>query len=267
MDKNLEHQNQRFWDEIASVHLKSYDLRELREKGILIDKIQLKEIGEVKNKKMLHLQCHIGTDTLSWEHFGAEMTGVDFSEESIKIARELAKELDCKAHFIHSNIFDLPSTHKEKYDIVYTSQGVLAWIRDIKEWAKVIRNYLKDSGFFYMMEIHPVSSIFNDEKSGIPEVYYSYFTHGKAQSFSAGGNDYSNFDYTAKNGTYQWTWTLSDIVNALINAGMRIEFLNEYNKAFYKAMFDMVQRDDGWWYWPGYEDIIPLIFTLKAVLV
>jgi len=164
VNKKAEKANQVFWDEIAPVHYKSYDIEKLKQGKSLIDKIQKKEMGDVKGKSLLHLQCHIGTDSLSWVLEGAQVTGVDFSGESIKIANELKSALGLKAWFIESNIYDLPDTLKEKFDIVYTSQGVLTWLKDIKEWGKIISNHLKPGGIFYIMETHPLFYIFDDDK-------------------------------------------------------------------------------------------------------
>jgi len=129
-------------------------------------------MGDVKDKSLLHLQCHIGTDSLSWVLEGAQVTGVDFSGESIRIANELKKRLGLKACFIESNIYDLPGTLKEKFDIVYTSQGVLSWLKNIKEWGKIISHYLKPGGIFYIMEIHPLFYIFDDDKRGELTIKY-----------------------------------------------------------------------------------------------
>lgn len=134
INKKAEIANQVFWDEMAPIHYKSYDIEKLKQRKSLIDEIQKKEMGEVKDKSLLHLQCHIGTDSLSWALEGAQVTGVDFSRESIKIANELKRALGLKAQFIESNIYDLSDNLKEKFDIVYTSQGVLSWLKDIKEW-------------------------------------------------------------------------------------------------------------------------------------
>ena len=166
INKEAEISNQAFWDEIAPVHYKSYDIEKLKQGKSLIDEIQKKEMGDVKDKSLLHLQCHIGTDSLSWALEGAQVTGVDFSRESIKIADELKRALGLETRFIESNIYDLPNTLKEKFDIVYTSQGVLTWLKDIKEWGKLISHYLKHGGIFYIMETHPLLYIFGDDKRG-----------------------------------------------------------------------------------------------------
>ena len=264
INKKAEIANQTFWDEIAPVHYKSYDIEKLKQGKSLIDVIQKKEIGSVKDKSLLHLQCHIGTDSLSWVLEGARMTGVDFSKESIKIANKLKKILGLKAQFIESNIYDLPNILKEKFDIVYTSQGVLTWLKDIKAWGKLISHYLKPGGIFYIMEIHPLVYIFDSDKQGELKVKYSYFPGEKPTLWDDDSPDYSEREYIPKNPTYEWTWPLGEILTSLIEAGLKIEFLHEYDKLFYKEFPDMVQDEEGWWYLPKYKGKIPLTFTLKA---
>jgi hypothetical protein len=141
---------------------------------------------------------------------------------------------------------------------------VIPWLRDIQKWAQIVRFFVKDAGFFYMMESHPFSHIFDDETSGPPKIHYSYFASSNPSLYEAGTADYSARDYLTKHATYEWTWALSDVVNSLLKAGFEIQFLNEYDKAFYKALPDMVQDEDGWWDLPAYRGKIPFTFTLKA---
>ena len=264
INKKAETANQAFWDEIAPVHYKSYDIKKLKQGKSLIDEIQKKEIGGVKDKSFLHLQCHIGTDSLSWALEGAQVTGVDFSRESIKVADELKRVLGLKVRFIESNIYDLPNTLKEKFDIVYTSQGVLTWLKDIKEWGKLISHYLKPGGIFYIMEAHPSLHIFDDDKRGELTIKYPYFP-GKGPTFwDDDSPDYSNGEYIPKNPAYEWTWPLGEILASLIDAGLKIEFLHEYDRLFYKGLPDMVKDEEGWWYFPKYKGMLPLTFTLRA---
>jgi len=256
--------NQVFWDEIAPVHYKSYDIEKLKQGKSLIDEIQKKEIEDVKDKSLLHLQCHIGTDSLSWALEGAQVTGIDFSGESIKIANELKRKLGLKARFIESNIYDLPKILKEKFDIVYTSQGVLSWLKDIKEWGKIISHYLKPGGIFYIMEIHPLFYIFDDDKQGELKIKYPYFPGEKPILWDDDTPDYSNGEYIPKNPTYDWTWSLGEILTSLIEAGLKIEFLHEYDRLFYKGLPDMVKDEEGWWILPEYKGMLPLTFTLRS---
>jgi len=158
-----EENNQKLWDELAPIHLKSYpETAMLREGREVLDDIELNEIGNVKGKTLLHLQCHIGTDTLSWARRGAVVTGVDFSSESILIAQKLKEELKIQANFMLSNVYDLPKMLDERFDIVYTSRGVLCWLRDLDDWARIIYYYLKPGGIFFILESHPFMNVFDE---------------------------------------------------------------------------------------------------------
>lgn len=149
--------NQARWDETAPVHLKAYkEVALLREGVEVLDEIELREMGDVSGKSLLHLQCHIGSDTLAWARHNAAVTGVDFSAESIACANRLSEELGLPGTFIHSNIYDLQTVHEDRYDIVYTSKGVLCWLKDLQEWGRIIAHYLKPGGVFYLMESHPI---------------------------------------------------------------------------------------------------------------
>jgi 2-polyprenyl-3-methyl-5-hydroxy-6-metoxy-1,4-benzoquinol methylase len=145
--RHAEQRNRALWDEIAPVHAKAYkEVALLKRGGIALDEIELREIGDVTGKTLLHLQCHIGTDTLSWARQGAVVTGVDFSGESIACARQLGQELGLRATFVHANVYDLPTMLREQFDIVYTSRGVLCWLRDLDLWAQIVARSLKPDG-------------------------------------------------------------------------------------------------------------------------
>jgi 2-polyprenyl-3-methyl-5-hydroxy-6-metoxy-1,4-benzoquinol methylase len=264
-NKDAELMNLKFWNEVAPIHFKSYDIDALHKRISHIDLIQKAEIYPINGKDILHLQCHIGTDTLSLEIDGATVTGVDFSEESIKIAKQLRSELGLKADFIQSNILELKDRIDKQFDIVYTSQGVLAWIRDIDEWAKTIKHFLKPDGFFYIQEIHPFKYVFDDTVENKLIVKHSYFHKDKPTVWGDDGYpDYSDESYVPKNLTYEWTWTISDIINSLIRNGLQIVFFNEHDKLFYQGFSGMRKDDDGWWILENYKNMIPFTFSLKA---
>jgi SAM-dependent methyltransferase len=260
----FEDANLKMWDELAPVHYRSYGLDRLRQGQTLLDEIQLAEVGDVRGKSLLHLQCHIGSDTLSWAQRGAIVTGVDFSEKSIALARKLAEELKIDADFICCSIYDMEKYLDKQFDIVYTGQGVLCWLKDIREWARLIAKYLKPGGLFYIMESHPIRSIFNDVKSGALEIIHPYFHSDQPTKWDDEKPDYSDQTFVYSKPSYEWTWTLSDIINSLISAGLTIESLNEYDKAFDQNFPDMVKSNDGWWHYPKYRGKFPLIFTLRA---
>jgi SAM-dependent methyltransferase len=263
--ERAEQANQRLWDEIAPVHARSYsEVRILRDGGIALDEIELREVGDVQGKKLLHLQCHIGTDTLSWVRRGAIVTGVDFSAVSIDHAKTLQQELNLEATFIHANVYDLRDLLNETFDIVYTSKGVLCWLRDLEEWARIVAHYLKPGGRFYLMESHPICDIFDDTRSDELSIAHRYFHSEEPTVWDDSSPDYSDENYVPENPSYEWTWTVSDIINSLIQAGLQLEFFNEYDRIFDKRFPGMVKRTDGWFYLPEYGGKLPLLFTLRA---
>ena len=215
----------------------------------------------MSREKLLHLQCHFGMDTLSWARLGAKATGVDFSNESINLARKISKETGIKVDFIQSDIYKLPEIHDKKYDIVFTSWGVLSWIPDLKKWAQVISYFLKPGGFFYIVEFHPITLIYDDAPSATrPEIILSYFQGKSPLSFPA-SPDYAS-GTVPESGTYQWQYPLGEVVTALIEVGLKIEFLHEFPVSCYKALPYMKQAKDGWWRIEG--NPFPLTFSLKA---
>lgn len=254
------------WDKRLDEHIRFfYRLKEFKKGKSNLDKIQLKEIGKVKGKSLLHLQCNVGIDTLSWVREGAMVTGVDFSDKSIEYARKLADELNIKARFIFCNIYDLKKHLDEKFDIVYTSQGILCWLKDLKEWAKLISYYLKVGGMFYIMEEHPIIRTFDDTIEDRIEIGYHYFHKKEPTNWGEETPDCTDECDVNSNPSYEWQWSLSDIINSLINVGLKIEFLHEFDKMFYKALPQMKKDKEGWWYLPGFRNKIPLMFSIKAV--
>jgi len=256
--------NRAHWDEVAPVHLKAYPIDALLSGVSLIDDIQKRELYPIAGKRLLHLQCHIGTDTLSLTLDGAQVTGVDFSPQSIQIAKELAQKMNVQAEFIVANVLDLPDGALGQYDIVYTSKGVLIWISDIDKWARSISLHLKPGGVFYIFETHPTLLMFDDTQANSFQIRYPYFHSQDPIHFDDDHPDYADTTYIAKNKTYEWQWSLSDVVNGLLRNGLTIELLNEHDKCFYQALPGMTKAPDGWWILPGYQGMIPMAFSLRA---
>ena len=264
-DTSAEQNNQKLWDEIAPVHLKAYrEVAMLKAGKTVLDEIELRELGDVTGKSMLHLQCHIGTDTLSWVRQGATVTGVDFSAESIACARQLQAELKLDATFIQSNVYELPNVLQGSFDIVYTSRGVLCWLRDLDRWGQIVSHFLKPGGIFYIMESHPLCYILDENPPGNLTVTHPYFHRDEPSVWDDDGPDYADENYHPRNPSHEWTWALSDIVNALIKAGMHLELLNEYDRIFFKAFPGMIEHSDRWYHFKQHAGKFPLIFTLRA---
>ncbi|MHA1974055.1 MAG: class I SAM-dependent methyltransferase [Candidatus Hodarchaeales archaeon] len=260
--------NKKRWDELANLHYegKFYNVEEFKKEGISISKLELNEIGNVKGKNILHLQCHFGKDTLSLSRLGAKATGVDFSDRAIELAKQLNQEIGLDAQFIQSDIYELKKTslEPESFDIVFTSHGAIYWLPDLQKWAELITYYLKPGGFFYIADTHPTSSIFDDECPDDLKVRYPYFHHDKPLEF--------DFEYSYAQGEvklentkeYGWNHNLGYIINCLIEAGLTIDFIHEYPFCSWKALPFLVEKEDGWWYMPEKFPEIPMTLTIKA---
>jgi len=215
-------------------------------------------MGDVSGKTLLHLQCHFGLDTLSWARKGARVTGVDFSDKAIQIAKLITAELDVKADFVCSDIYDLPDVLDEKFDIVFTSYGVLAWLPDLTRWARIIRHHIKDEGFFYIVDFHPIMEILDDAG----DVEGSYFAVKDPYQYTAHGSYAIKKDIAHTQ--YEWVHTLADIITALIEAGLGIEFLHEFPYSVYGDRPYLVQGKDGLWRHKNKDLKLPLLFSIRA---
>lgn len=263
--RQAEEANRRLWDEMARVHLRAYqEVQLLRDGAEILDEIELREVGSVRGKRLLHLQCHIGTDTLAWARRGAIVTGVDFSGEAIRCAEALRDELGLDARFVHANVYDLPNVLPEEFDIVYTSRGVLCWLRDLDAWARVVARFLSPGGLFYLMESHPVLNALEERPPGELAFVHPYFHRPEPVRWEAGGPDYADPSHHLGHPSHEWIWSLSDVVNAVLTAGLRIEFLNEHDRLFFRLLPSMTSADGRWYRLPQYADKVPLLFTLRA---
>ena len=161
--------NRRSWDARTPTHFGSrfYDVDGFRAGASSLNSIEVEEVGDVDGKSLLHLQCHFGMDTMSWARLGARTTGVDFSEEAISRARSLSEELDIDAKFVVSNVYDLPDVLDGRFDVVFTSYGVLTWLPDLDRWAEVVAHFLEPGGFFYIVDGHPFGSVFYNEEDAV----------------------------------------------------------------------------------------------------
>jgi SAM-dependent methyltransferase len=258
--------NRDFWDEVTPLHLKSYNPDQFLEGAPWLPKQMLKEVGDVNGLSLLHLQCHFGLDTLAWARLGAQVTGVDFSPKAIEAAQDMAKKADLPAHFICADIYKLPEILQGEFDIVFTSIGVLCWLNDLDAWARIIAHFLKPVGFFYIMEGHPLLTTFDFSFDGESKWTFQlpYFHNQYPYFWGEETTDYMDPSYHAKNPTYEWQWTVSDIINAIIRAGLRIDFFNEFVGIDDPVYPGMVRREDGLFTFPGMPVELPILFSLKA---
>jgi len=262
--------NRKLWDAWTKIHVGSefYDVASFRngERPIRVAAYEREEVGIVEGRTLLHLQCHFGLDTLSWARLGATVTGVDFSGEAVDAARLLAGEVGIAATFIQSDIYRLPEVLDEQFDIVYTSGGVLGWLPDIAEWGRVAARYVKPGGFLYITEVHPVTQVFADEdvEPGELRLQYPYWSHRDPIQLDAQGS-YADRDAPTEGLVESgWDHSLGEIVTSLADAGLRLEFLHEFDFVRWPVAF-LVEGPDGRYRLPeGTKGQLPLFFSLKA---
>ncbi|MBW3615126.1 MAG: methyltransferase domain-containing protein [Actinobacteria bacterium] len=258
--------NRCLWDARTPVHVRStfYDVDGFRSGRSSLHDVEVDEVGEVAGRTLLHLQCHFGMDTLSWARRGARVTGVDFSSVAVTEARRLAAEVGIEARFVESEISCLPQVLDETFDVVFTSYGALCWLPDIARWAEVAASFVRPGGFLYVVEMHPAAMTLSDEP-GIRElrIGYPYWTGAEPLRFEEEGT-YADYDAPIKLPEYVWNHGLGDIVTALIDAGLVLEFLHEHDRTIYQQLPFMTRGPDGWWRLPPTMPALPLLFSLRA---
>ncbi|WP_033960988.1 class I SAM-dependent methyltransferase [Psychroserpens jangbogonensis] len=253
--------NRQTWNEKVKIHSKSdmYDLDAFKNGKSSLMSYELNALGNVQGKSLLHLQCHFGQDTLSWSRAGAKCVGVDLSDEGIVMAKALNEELQLDANFVRCNVLDTSEYVNETFDIVFTSYGVIGWLPDLKPWGQMIVERLKKGGTFYMAEFHPIVWMF-DYLDGKQIMKYGYMQDDAIYEEYEG--TYANQDSKMTSKEYGWNHGLSEVVNALIEAGLKIDYLNEYDESPYNVLPDLVETKSG-----NYETknkLYPLIFEIKA---
>lgn len=262
MDNHLK-SNQELWDAWTEFHKtsESYDVEGFKRGRCTLQDIEREELGDVSGRTLLHLQCHFGLDTMSWARLGAEVTGVDFSEKAITLAKSLSAELDIPAEFVCCNIQDLPEYLTGRFDIVYTSRGVLCWLPDLKKWAQVIAHFLKPGGIFYIHEFHPFAGIFAFSDTLL--IHYPYFHSAEPTREEVTGS-YAGAEPGVTRITHEWTHSMGDLINSLLGAGLCIEYLHELPYCMYPHRPWLTQHEDGLWRYDAAPDSIPLMFSIKA---
>jgi SAM-dependent methyltransferase len=253
--------NRQTWNSWTTHHTESQhhqDVELYRATGSSLRSIELEELGDVRGKTLLHLQCNMGADTLSWAKRGALVTGIDVSEEAIARARALADQTQTEARFIASDLYSLSDVLHEQFDIVFTSYGVLWWLADVPRWAEVATTFVKPGGIFSMVDMHPFTNCIEAEEGASPRfaVVYPYEHPAEPLQVLAGELD---------SPVRTWTYGLGEVVTALLQAGLTLTYLREHPMQFYQQFKSLVRDEAGWWRWPQAEKGLPLLFSLQAM--
>jgi len=261
MSKYLQN-NRELWDGWTDIHAGSpfYDLAAFRRGESSLKSIELERVGEVTGKTLLHLQCHFGLDTLSWARVGAKVTGVDFSPRAIELARALAQDAGIPAEFHLGEVTRLPPEWTDSFDIVFSSYGVLPWLPELGPWARTIQRVLRPGGSFHLVEFHPLTGMLDDDGR---RLRHPYFHKSIPEAYEVEGS-YANPEARFSHRAYEWAHSLSDVVSALLGAGLRLEELREYPFSPYGCFPFLEESEEGRWQVRGAEVELPLVFSLHA---
>ncbi|HUZ64597.1 MAG TPA: class I SAM-dependent methyltransferase [Acetobacteraceae bacterium] len=263
--------NRANWDERVAVHLRapSYDLVDLRAGRGRLHPVEEAELGALGGRRVLHLQCHFGRDTLVLAQRGARVTGLDFSPAAVAAARELASELGLEAcaDFIEADVYDAPAAIGAPggFDLVFVTWGALCWLPDVGRWAEIVAHFLKPGGQLYLADVHPAAMVFDERKPDagvLPPPFAPYFLDRPLVVDDP--RDYADPAARLSSArTYQFLHGLGTIVSSLASAGLRIDWLHEHRTVPWRMFDILVECGPDIYGWPG-EPWLPLSFSLQA---
>ena len=263
--------NRANWDERVPIHIASqgYDMTGFLRGEKQLTRTEREEVGDVRGKRLLHLQCHFGMDTLNWARLGATVTGLDLSPAGVEAARRLATYAEiADTRFVEANVYDAPEAlDGETFDIVYTGIGALNWLPDIKAWARAAAACVAPGGFLYLIECHPVLWSLDDTGPDPAFVLkYPYFETVEPGYVAEDAQTYTDGPLlTQAPVSYEWNHGLGETIDALLQAGLRLDFVHEHREVYWQALPWMVPGDDPRaWVLPEHADRVPLMYSLRA---
>ena len=253
--------NRQSWNTKTEVHLQSefYDLEGFMNGKTSLNEIELNLLGNINGKTILHLQCHFGQDTISLSRLGATVTGVDLSDKAIESAKQIAAKTGSNATFICCDMYDLPNHLDQPFDIVFTSYGTIGWLPDLDKWAKIVSRFLKPNGQFVFVEFHPVVWMFDDN---FDKIGYRYFNSGAIIETESGTYADKNAPITQE--YVMWNHGLSEVINSLLNNGLQLQQLNEYDYSPYNCFNKTIEFEPKKYRIEHLENKIPMVYAVVA---
>ena len=260
--------NRRNWDERAAIHARDntedYMLDRFRAGEDALHAIEAAELGDIAGKRVLHLQCHIGRDTLCLVRRGATVTGLDFSGAALDVARHLAEETGLKAEFVEGTVDQAPHLAPGPFDLVFTTWGTICWLPDVSEWAKIIASVLRPGGELYFADAHPGFNVL-EEVAGRLVPTYDFQTPADQPLHFANETTYTG-DPTilSHRSTREWIHSLSAVLGGLIDAGLAITMFREHEVLPWRGLPSLVPAPQRMWRLPDGAPRIPLSYSLRA---
>jgi SAM-dependent methyltransferase len=264
--------NQANWDDRAAAHARSagYAVEELvadRNRLSQVVEFDRERLGAINGLRTIHLQCHIGTDTLSLARLGARVSGLDFSSASLAQARELAARTSTEIDYYEANLYDAVDVlGAAQFDLVYTGVGALCWLPDIERWARVVSDLLRPGGRLFIREGHPMLWAINELKTGGLSVELPYFEHGGPYIFEDASTYVSTDAEFTHNVTHSWNHGLGEIVTALLGVGLELTMLIEHDSVPWNALpGQMIEVAVGEWRLRDDPARLAASYTLQAI--
>lgn len=258
------------WDERVDGHMApdGYDVDRLVDEPDWITPVvrhDAAKIGDVTGLSLLHSQCHIGTDTLSWAKLGADVTGLDFSPKAITAASSIADRMQVDATFVETELYDAPRHISGTFDLVYTSVGAICWMSDLPHWASVMTGFVKPGGRFWIRDSHPALLALDDTRDDdLLVLRFPYFHQAKPINFSD-AESYAGTATLANPDSYSWAHPIADVINALMDAGLVLDRFEEYQHLDWQFLPFMEKTSDESWVLPeAIRDTVPLQFSVLA---
>lgn len=269
--------NRANWDDRARLHVASPDYRvvDFEDPDFLSDVVRfdLPRLGDVTGLRGIHLQCHIGTDTISLSRLGAQMTGLDLSPESISQATKLSTRFAAAIDWVVSDVYDAPVALSRAglpdrgYDLVYVSLGALNWLPSVARWAEVVAGLLRPGGRLFIRDVHPLlGSLDYQRNDGLLVIDQAYFEVAGAEIIDEPNSYVSTSRPLTATVSHQWNHAIGDLLSAVIEAGLRLTMFVEHDSAPFPALGDQVESvGDGEFRLRDRPERLPQSFTLQAV--
>jgi SAM-dependent methyltransferase len=252
--------NLAWWEERAPIHEASLFYRS---GGGGLEGFEWDDLASVEGLDVIHPQCHIGTDSISLAESGARVVGLDFSPNALDAARRLAAAADVaeRTEWVTSDVYDsVEAVGGRQFDLVYTGKGALCWLPDMRRWAAVMWSLCKPGGRLYVSEMHPVKDMFADETT---ELERDYFPVG-GTVYDDGAGSYADPDAaTTNNVTVDFIHPVSEVIQALLDAGFVLESFREFPFSVYERWPFLEEREQGVWYMPDDRPQLPLLYSLR----
>lgn len=227
------------------------------------------DLGPLEGRDVLHLQCHLGTETIAFARRGARTTGLDLSARSLEEARRIAADAGVEVDYVHANVYDaVEAVQGRRFDVVYTGKGALCYLPDLEHWARVVRDLLKPGGALYVVEFHPLLNAMRPvslpgESDDL--IIRADYLEGRGPIAHDSTVTYTGDAVPGRQRSYEWMHGLGEVVTTLADTGFHVTSLRESEVLQWPRWPRMKQTAEGWWRLPDDAPRIPLLFALKAV--